>query len=438
MLDQFPLGLRTAMVALQLDAGADPSQVADEVTNSIGNGVTTVDPRAAAGSPLAEVQPLLLLVTVLSLVVGAGSTANSVALAASERRRETGLLRAAGASSQQVFRVFMLEVLLLTAAAIPVGIAAGIGLAALLEAHLTPADLPVPSLDVNALQVLFAVLVGAAAALLGGAIPALASGRHPILAGLRPHPGSERERIGTFPISLAPIALLAGAVLFIVGDGAAAAFGTVLVIAGVLCALPLLAPWAARLVGFIASAFTSKSGAGDTQPGAPAQPHRADPQRTHHRRRQRLRGERPGLGRDLRRQRLGDAPLLGRRRGAQPGGADLRGRGEHRRVARCARRAAVALPLGGQRQQRARGHHHRHAVVRRPAAASTSPRPRAPTRSAPSTTGRRCWRPSGFAAAHGWLVGSSVPAGHQPRHRARSSSPASSTTPSPRATARSR
>lgn len=259
MLDQFPLGLRTAMVALQLNAGADAAQVGDEVTSSIGNGVTTVDPRVAAGSPLGEIQPLLLLVTVLSLVVGAGSTANSVALAASERRRETGLLRAAGASSRQVFRIFMLEVLLLSAAAIPVGVAAGIGLAALLEAHLTPADLPVPALNVNALQVLFAALVGTAAAVVGGAIPAIASGRHGILSGLRPHPGSERERLGTFPISLAPIALLAGAVLFIVGDGTAAAIGTVLVIAGVLCALPLLAPWAARVVGFIASAFTSKS-----------------------------------------------------------------------------------------------------------------------------------------------------------------------------------
>ncbi len=260
MLDQFPLGLRTAMVALRLTPGADASQVADEVTGSLGGGVTTVDPRAAAGSPLGEVQPLLVLVTVLSVVVGAGSAANSVALAASERRRETGLLRAAGASSAQVFRVFMLEVALLTAAAIPFGVAAGVGLAAFLEAHLTPADLPVPSLHVGGWQVLIALLVGALAALFGGAVPAFASGRHPILAGLRPHPGSEREQIGTFPVSLAPLALVAGAILFIVGNGTTAAVGTVLVIAGVLCALPLIAPWVARLVGFIASAFTSKSG----------------------------------------------------------------------------------------------------------------------------------------------------------------------------------
>ena len=206
-------------------------------------------------------QPLLLLVTVLSLVVGAGSTANSVALAASERRRETALLRAAGASARQVFRVFMVEVGILIAAAIPVGVLAGIILAAYLESHLTPADLPVPSLNVGVLQVLLAAGVGSLAALVGGAIPAFATGRRPILSGLRPHPGSERERIGTFPISLAPPALVAGGLLFIVGNGTAAAIGTVLVIAGVLCALPLLAPWAAQVVGFIASAFSARSGA---------------------------------------------------------------------------------------------------------------------------------------------------------------------------------
>jgi putative ABC transport system permease protein len=260
MLDQFRLGLRTAMVALRIAPGVDAGQVADEVRSSLGDTVATVDPRSGAGSPLGEVQPLLLLVTVLSLVVGAGATANSIALAASERTRETALLRAAGASSRHVFRVFMLEVTVLIAAAIPFGVAAGIALAAFLEAHLTPSDLPAPSLSLDAVQVLAAILVGAIAGLVGAAIPAYASSRRPILSGLRPHPGSERERIGTFPISLAPPALLAGVVLFIVGDGTSAAIGTVLVIAGVLCSLPLLAPATARLVGFIAGAFTVKAG----------------------------------------------------------------------------------------------------------------------------------------------------------------------------------
>jgi putative ABC transport system permease protein len=259
MLEQFRLGLRTAFVALHLTAGADPTRVADEVQSTVGVPITTVNPVARVSSPLGEVQPLLLLVTVLSVVVGAGATANSVALAANERRREVGLLRAAGASSRQVFRVFLLEVAIVTAAAIPVGLLAGSGLAAVLEGWLTPSDLPVPSLDISAVQLLLAALAGSLAALVGGAIPALGPGRRSILAGLRPHPSAERERIAPFPISLTPLALLAGVVLFITGSSTAAAFGTVMVIAGVLCALPVLAPWTAWLVGAIASLFTPKA-----------------------------------------------------------------------------------------------------------------------------------------------------------------------------------
>ena len=50
MLDQFPLGLRTAMVALQLAPGAGAAQVGDEVRSSIGDTVTIVDPRGGAAS----------------------------------------------------------------------------------------------------------------------------------------------------------------------------------------------------------------------------------------------------------------------------------------------------------------------------------------------------------------------------------------------------
>jgi putative ABC transport system permease protein len=261
MLDQFRLGLRTAFVALHLQSGADPTRVAGEVQAAVGTPITAIDPAAGVSSPLGEVQPLLVLVTVLSIVVGAGATANSVALAASERRREIGLLRAAGASSHQVFRVFMAEVAIVTVAAIPIGVLAGIALAALLEARLTPSDLPVPSLSVSAVQLLLAALAGSLAALIGGAIPALGTGRRSILAGLRPHPGAERERIAAFPIRLSPLALVVGAALFITGNGTAAAFGIVMVIVGVLCALPVLAPWTARLVGAVASLFTPQAAA---------------------------------------------------------------------------------------------------------------------------------------------------------------------------------
>lgn len=255
MLDQFRLGLRTALVALQLEPGTSPTTVAGEARDALGDGITTVDPRAGRGAPLQEVQPLLLLVTVLSIVVGAGATANSVALAVSERRREVGLLRAAGASANQVFRMFMLEVLVVALIAVPFGVAAGVGVAALLEAHLTPADLPLPPLDVTGLQVFLAAFVGVTAALIGGALSALGTGRS-ILASLRPHPGSDREALRAMPLALAPPLLAAGVLLFIIGNGNAVAFGAVLLLAGVLATLPLIAPIIARAVGLLAGAFT--------------------------------------------------------------------------------------------------------------------------------------------------------------------------------------
>lgn len=256
MLDQFRIGLRTALVSLHLSPGASPAQVTGEVHAALGGGVTVIDPRAAVGSPLGEVQPLLVLITVLSVVVGAGSSANSVALAASERRRETGLLRAAGASARFVFWLFLLELGMLVVAAIPLGVVAGLLLAVILEAHLTPADLPAPALDVTAVQVVLSVVAGSLAAAVGGALPAIANGHRPILGALRPHPGAERERLGTFPLVASLPALLAGALLYLTGNSAAAGVGTVLVIAGVVCALPLLAPWTARVVGFVATGVT--------------------------------------------------------------------------------------------------------------------------------------------------------------------------------------
>lgn len=262
VLNQFSPGLHTAMVSLRLRSGTSSDAIAKQVQQRLGAAATSSDPRAVGSQPLRDVQPLLLLVTVLALIVGAGATANSVALAASERRRETGLLRAAGASARQVFRLFMVEMVTLALAAVPLGIGAGVGLAALLDGLLTPTALPAPPLMVSWWQVVLAAVVGAAAALLGAAIPARSSGKAGILTSLRPHPSAARDRLNAFPLALSPLALILGAVLFVLGNSTAVAFGVVVIIAGVLCALPLLAPLTARLVGTAATVLTAQ--------GAPA------------------------------------------------------------------------------------------------------------------------------------------------------------------------
>jgi putative ABC transport system permease protein len=256
MLSEFKLGLRTPLVALRLFPSIGPATVASEVHAKLGSTVTTYDPNGAGLEPLADLRPLLTLITLLSLVMGAGVTANSVALTVLERRREIGLLRAAGASTAQVFRLFAAEALVLSALAVPVGIGVGIALGAFLGAHYTPTDLPTSTFSVSAGQVLLAIVAGLGAGILGGLIPAIAAGRTGILNALRLHPQPPQQRVNPALPVLATLALVAAALCFISAASGLVALGVALFLLGVVLSLPALlrivARGVARLVGSVA------------------------------------------------------------------------------------------------------------------------------------------------------------------------------------------
>jgi len=249
----FRLGLRTPLVALRLTAGAAPAGVASEVHQHYGQGVTAFDPRGGAHEPLADLQPLLALLTVLSVIVGAGVTANSVVLSVAERRREIGLLRAAGASARQVFRLFAAEVVVLAVLAVPFGIAAGIGLGAVLVSHFSPSDLPAPDFAVSAGMAVLAVVAGVGAAIVGGVVPALLAARTPVLHALRSHPAIERERPHPLPAALAVGSVVAAGICFSSDSDGAVALGAVLFLGGVAAALPMIVPLVTRGLGTIVS-----------------------------------------------------------------------------------------------------------------------------------------------------------------------------------------
>jgi putative ABC transport system permease protein len=263
MTSSFSLGLRTPLVALRFAPGTTVAGVSQEVHSKLGASVTTYDPRSGAAAPLQDLEPLLVLVTVLSLIVGAGVTANSAALAAFERRREIGLLRAAGASSRQVFRLFAAEVGLVAAAGVPVGILAGIALGAIFEKGIAPADLIAPTLMPSALQVLAAVVAGLGAALVGGLLPAFAAARLPILTALRPHPVGEHQRASRLVLAAAPALVVIAALCFLSTDSGFVALGVVAFLLGVVMALPVIAPILIRLIAVVLSPFVAGA-----EPGA--------------------------------------------------------------------------------------------------------------------------------------------------------------------------
>ncbi|MHB8487772.1 MAG: FtsX-like permease family protein [Candidatus Dormibacteria bacterium] len=257
MLGAFALGLHTPLVALRFGPGATVATVSREVHAKFGSAVTTYDPRAGASAPLQDLEPLLVLATVLSLIVGAGVTANSAALAADERRREIGLLRAAGASARQVFRLFAIEVATIAAAGVPVGVAAGLLLGSVFNSSLSPADLAVQSLAPQAGQVAAAVAAGLGAALIGGLLPLFAAARLPILDALRPHPISEHQRASVLLRTASPVLLIIAALCFLSTASGLVALGVIALLLGLVVALPLLAPLIISLLALAISPFVS-------------------------------------------------------------------------------------------------------------------------------------------------------------------------------------
>ena len=185
LLSAFNLGLNTPLAALQLAPGFSAATVANAVHNVLGNDITTFDPSIGA-NPLAQLAPLIDMLTALAILIGAGVTANSISLSAAERRRDVGLLRAAGASQQQVFRLFIGESTIVALAGATIGSGLGI-LGGFVVIHLFSNPLlSAPPLSFSRQEAFEIAALGFSAALLGAALPALAAGRANILTALRP------------------------------------------------------------------------------------------------------------------------------------------------------------------------------------------------------------------------------------------------------------
>jgi putative ABC transport system permease protein len=244
----FALGIHVPLAALRLAPGATATQVADTVRTQLGPVVATADPRAGIDEPLQQLRPLLALVVVLSVVIGAGVTANSIAVSAVERRRDVGLLRAAGASRSQVLRLFLGEALLIALAGAILGLVAGFALGLLLVHRFAAADLPTPDLSPGPLVLVGALAAGVGAALAGGLVPALGATRVTALGALRAAPG-EREHLTRRLIAVSAAFAVATAVLFGIGRAESVAAGVALALVAVALLLPVLGPLLTRGLG---------------------------------------------------------------------------------------------------------------------------------------------------------------------------------------------
>jgi putative ABC transport system permease protein len=208
------------------------------------------------GDFLGFLKTFLLAFAGVALVVATFSIANTFTILATQRSRESALMRAVGASRSQVLAVAMIEAGTIGAVASAVGVAAGLGLALGLKALLAGfgLDLPGNGLVVEAGPMAAAFSIGLVATLVAATLPAIRSSRIAPVEALR---DAAVESTATSRVRAA-----IGAVLAVVGvgvvltatrsaDGAAAraGIGSLLVFVATVTLGPVIARPAAAVVG---------------------------------------------------------------------------------------------------------------------------------------------------------------------------------------------
>ncbi|WP_439680817.1 ABC transporter permease [Embleya sp. MST-111070] len=234
------LGIPGVVTSVRVEAGAGVTddELAGRIERAPGLGTDAVvrtrarvadAETAETASGVEFVRSAMLGFAGVSLLVAGFLIVNTFSMLVARRTRESGLLRALGASRAQVRRSVYVEALLLASIASLLGLAAGIGLAAGLRGAIGgvgvgPADAP---LVITVRTPVAALLVGVLGTLLAAAVPAARASRVPPMAALRDaavgagsgsgRPARRRAVVGAVLVILGVAAAVAGGPLAIVG-----------------------------------------------------------------------------------------------------------------------------------------------------------------------------------------------------------------------------
>src|SRR5215831_18067051 len=189
----------------------------------------------------------------IALVVGAFMIFNTFSITVAQRTRETGLLRALGASRRQVLGAVLAEALAVGVIASAIGLAAGVAVAAGLKAMLDALGfgLPPGSIVFSGRTILLAGLAGIAVTLVAAMSPARKAAKVPpvaamqdAVAGSTGYGSKERVMVGSAILAAGTAALITGLFtnvgsrMLLVGTGIVLVFFAVTVL-GRTVSLPL-------------------------------------------------------------------------------------------------------------------------------------------------------------------------------------------------------
>ncbi len=253
---------RLTDILIEASPGVSPEQLLARLRPVLPAGV-----QAVTGGQLAQenfnaidsgflgfVRTALTMFAAIALMVAAFSIYNTFSILAAQRSRDSGLLRALGATRRQVIASSVVESVVIGAVGSLVGLAGGVGIAAGLKGVFDGFGfaLPAGGLAFQASSALVAVIAGLSATVVAGALPALRASRVPPLAALResavePTAASRvRTVVGGALILGGIIGTASAAVL---GEAGLAGVGALLAFVGVVVFGPVAARPAAAVLG---------------------------------------------------------------------------------------------------------------------------------------------------------------------------------------------
>lgn len=265
------------LTSVLLTAGPDvaPGTLVERVRPLLAEGTEVLTGAALAAEQTEDIngdfldafETFLLMFTGIALLVATFSIYNTFSVILAQRSRESALLRALGASRRQVLGSIAVEAAVVGLLASAVGVVAGIGLAAGLQALMDAAGfgLPTASLVVGTDSVVISVAIGLIVTLVASLAPAIRASRVAPLAALREvtvdHSGASRVRAiaGCLTLTVG-LALVLGPALAGAATLALVGLGAVSTIIGLVVLGPVAARPAAGLLGLPLPAFSGIAG----------------------------------------------------------------------------------------------------------------------------------------------------------------------------------
>ncbi|MFI9401042.1 ABC transporter permease [Nocardia sp. NPDC052316] len=249
----FTDGLHVAYVDLAV-AGIPGDQLRDELAKALPNykvqngDQVRADIKKEVSNALNFINYFLLAFGAIALIVGTFIIYNTFSMIVAQRLRELALLRAVGASRQQVGRSVVAEAFVIGLVGSALGLAGGIGLAFGLSAVLNAFDLGLPtgSMAVLPRTVVVGLLVGLAVTMLSAYAPARRAAKIPPVEAMREEFASAGDSLRVRTLVGAVLAVAGGVLVYVGaqstgGDAAlTVGIGALALILAVLLAAPAL------------------------------------------------------------------------------------------------------------------------------------------------------------------------------------------------------